>query len=239
MKFWQSRYNPQIKLSQQDLRDISDEIIRNYTPYDPHHQPELVLMPVDPLNLYVYWNLAAIETDNVINDIDRQFVLRVYSLPEQEGQENTIKMSFDINVSAYQNQQKVRLPVAATSYSAVIGEINTDKSFCILATSNAIHVPRETPVSTDSINEVENALQIASAPNNIETIEDNTENLKIKEQEGVFILENFNEYGYDLKIYEKGLPSMMISKLSEKASKIHHEIEQQSIDKNTSGRGRN
>ena len=238
MKFWQSRYNPQLKLSQQDLRDISDETIQNYTPYDPYHQPELVLMPVDPLNLYAYWNLAAIETDNVINDTDRQFVLRVYSLPEQGEQESAIKMSFDITVSAYQNQKKVRLPMAATTYSAVIGEINADGCFSALATANAIHVPRENPLVEESMGETDNARQIASVPDYSATIGENIETAETEEQ-AVFILRNFNEYGYDLKVYEQSLSPAVISQLSDPMDDIQHTIASNSMNKNTSGQGRN
>jgi hypothetical protein len=32
MKLWQSRYNPQCKLSQQGLLDISEEIAQSYAP---------------------------------------------------------------------------------------------------------------------------------------------------------------------------------------------------------------
>ncbi len=238
MKFWQSRYNPQLKLSQQELRDISDEIIQNYTPYDPHHQPELVLMPVDPLNLYAYWNLAAIETDNAINETDRQFVLRVYSLPEQGEQDNDIKMSFDIIVSAYQNQQKVRLPMAATTYSAVIGEMKADGRFSALATANAIHVPRENPLAEESMGETENARQIASVPDYSATIEENIETMEGEEQ-GVFILRDFNEYGYDLKVYEQSLSPAVISQLFGHMEGMQHTSASNSINKNTSGRGCN
>jgi len=236
MKFWQSRYNPQLKLSQQDLRNISEEIIQTYTPYDPHHQPELVLMPVDPLNLYAYWNLAAIGTDNVINDIHKQFALRIYSLPEHSEQDSQTKLSFDIKVSGYQNQKKVHLPIAATAYAAIIGEIKSDDSFCALATSDIIHVPRENPVSAEDAIDTENGLQTDSELRNTSTIMESFAEVESK-GENFFILKNFNEYGYDLKIYGEELSSAVICKLSDKTSNIYHTTKNKIIDNNTSGQG--
>ncbi|MCF7972174.1 MAG: DUF4912 domain-containing protein [Methylococcaceae bacterium] len=147
MTFWQSRYNPQLKLSQQDLLDVSEKITQAYAPQDSHVQSELVLMPVDPVTLYAYWNLE------ISNNSDRQFIMRVYSNPEISEQPNSLKLSFDIQISSFKGQQKIYLPIAATAYSAVIGEINADNRFSILVASGVVHVPRETPVSIGSLND--------------------------------------------------------------------------------------
>jgi len=140
MTFWQSRYNPELKLSQQDLLDISEEITQAYAPDNSQLQSELVLMPVDPITLYAYWNLE------LGNQPDRQLIMKVYSNPELSEHSSSLNLSFDIKVSSFQGQQKIYLPIAATAYSAVIGEINADNSFRALVTSNIIQVPRETPV---------------------------------------------------------------------------------------------
>ena len=112
MKLLQSRYNSQCKLSQQDLRDISEEIIETYAPHD-NHQSELVLMPVDPVNLYAYWNLPENKTGNEINTeanpIDKQFALRIYTIPEHSESASNIKLSFDVKVDGLNNQQKSEL----------------------------------------------------------------------------------------------------------------------------------
>ncbi len=79
MKFWQSKNNPQCKLSQQDLIDISEEINQKYTPFDNHHQPELVLMPVDPINLYAYWNLNSNQSISNAHHIDKQPSMQTFS----------------------------------------------------------------------------------------------------------------------------------------------------------------
>jgi hypothetical protein len=56
------------------------------------------------------------------------------------------RLSFNIKVAGFQNQQQVHLPLAAAAYSAVIGEITADHSFSPLVTADTIHVPRKNPV---------------------------------------------------------------------------------------------
>ena len=267
MKLWQSRYNSLCKLSQQDLRDISEEITQTYAPHDSHHQPELVLMPVDPINLYAYWNLKASGTDNIISHVDKQLALRIYSIPELSEHRNNSKLSFDIKVSGFQNQQKVHLPVAATTYSAVIGEINADNSFSPLATSDTIHVPREKPVATNSITDNENMLQLEQtqennivtdhAPRASQISESNINNNENLVQHGqvqkpisineaqtedawyqACILKDFNGYGYDLVVYQNDSDAEFNNNLSRHGSNIQlSDTTTNTINKNTSSQG--
>jgi hypothetical protein len=144
MTFWQSRYNPQLKLSQQDLIDISEEITQAYAPDNSYVQSELVLMPVDPVTLHAYWNIQ----NNSTSATDTELILRVYSEPTLSEHSSHLRLSFDIKLSSFQGQQTVAAPIAATAYSAVIGTINADSSFSVLATSEIIHVPRESPALT-------------------------------------------------------------------------------------------
>ena len=253
MTFWQSRYNPQLKLSQQDLLDISEEITQAYAPDDSYMQSELVLMPVDPVTLHAYWNIK----NNTISNLGTQLIMRVYSDPTLSEYPSSLNLSFDIKLSSFQGQQTVSVPIAATAYLAVIGEINADNSFSALVTSDTIHVPRETPVTISdavpiidsesanteadnthviwqeampehSINNIEQPTQeipmfdhlfvaeINSAPDVIHVQCENsifppnnnnarhqftsTNNATAPETEP-FILKNFNNQGYDLKVY--------------------------------------
>jgi len=268
MKFWQSRYNPQLKISQQDLLDISNEITGTYVPHDTHHKPELVLIPVDPVNLYAYWNLKENKTDNEINHIDKQLALRIYSIPQLSEQHRNIQFSFDININDFQNQQKVHLPIAATAYSAVIGEINTDNSFTTLACANVIQVPRENPVNEISQNNSENTVKIDNilesnvvthhapretpeAENNLNNCENTlkTDHALTKKivpeastqdtQPAAFILKNFNAYGYDLKIHVNKPGSEYKNIFSKQdINALLNTKESNTIEKNTSGKGR-
>lgn len=225
MKLCQSRFNSQCKLSQQDLRDISEEIIETYAPHD-NHQPELVLMPVDPVNLYAYWNLPKNETDSETSPLDKQFALRIYTIPEHSESASNIKLSFEVKVNGLNNQQKVQLPIAASTYSAVIGEINTDNHFNALASSEAIHVPRDNPAPERQPGKLhvqsqdEQIQDLHLANNHAHQLQDfctedqafnqtsyTRENSIITETKtdqiipDAFVLKNFNNYGYDLKIH--------------------------------------
>ncbi|WP_428352983.1 DUF4912 domain-containing protein [Methyloprofundus sp.] len=230
MKLWQSRYNPQCKLSQQGLLDISEEITQSYAPHDNHHQPELVLMPVDPNHLYAYWNLQVNETDQTTEHVNKPLALRVYSIPELSADPSNIKLSFDIEIQDFQKQQKIPLPAAASAYSAVIGELNPDNSFSALVSSDTIHVPRENPVSESNSAEFENNLHSEQRQENVlhtesppqasqledykHNLGDNTQTIEQAKEHNlvtdinledmgaeITILENFKGYGYDLKVF--------------------------------------
>ena len=271
MTFWQSRYNPQLKLSQQDLLDISEEITQAYAPDNRQLKSELVLMPVDPITLYAYWSLE------LGSKPSRQLIMRVYSNPGLSEPPSSLNLSFDIKVSSFQSQQKIYLPIAATAYSAVIGEIKADNSFSALVTSNIIHVPRETPVAMSevvpvidsessidanaeaghnhvawqeampehSINNSEQPTQkkpmfdrlFVTEINNVHDIihvqRENTAfesnnnaannqytstNNATAPQTEPFTFKNFNNQGYDLKIYENGSNSEFVNILSRQES---------------------
>lgn len=243
MKFWKSRFNPQCKISQQVLLDISEKVTQSYAPHDNRHQPELVLMPVDPVNLYAYWNLKQSDTENIIEHLDKQLSLRIYTLPELNADPGNIKLSFDIKVQGFQNRQKVHLPVAASAYSAVIGEINADDSFSTLATADTIHVPRQNPISENNINNTVNALQFSQTQEdrpvknqqsqekqvaedhfnenkNIPQTEWSSEENYVAETNAevpwseALTLKNFQGYGYDLKVFEKDSDLVSITILS-------------------------
>ena len=231
MKLWQSKHDPHCKLSQQSLLDISEKITQEYAPYDYHHQPELVLMPVDPFNLYVYWNLKQHEADQTIEHVDKPLALRIYSLADPDTDPDKFKLSFDIAVEGLQKQQKIHLPLAASTYSAVIGEINADHSFSPLATSDIIHVPRAHPVSENIATNLENTLQTdtqqqasfatdqlpAAGQITPDYLANSAPTLTARQAPGkhtdalpvpadtypeTLILQNFNGYGYDLKVYQ-------------------------------------
>ena len=214
-------------LSQQDLLDISEEITQAYAPHESHHQSELVIMPVDPINLYAYWNLKDSEIEDTISNTDKQLALRIYSIPELSEKSANIQLSFDIKVYGLNNQQKVHLPVAASAYSAVIGEINTDNSFSTLAASDTIHVPRENPVCEKAQNDNEGTPKLSpKAENTFQNTIGNQESLSpdsapffeqlnqilnshITTQTNIdetgsktLLVQDFNHYGYDLQIHE-------------------------------------
>lgn len=143
MKVWYSRYNPHIQLSQKEMRNISQDISREYGPKVETNSPELVILPVDPFNLYAYWNLG--ESHNAANNHKQSgadLVLRVYWRPDNSHDISETKLWFDVPLTGFHNQRKVRLPIDETDYSAAIGKRFQDRRFDLMAHSNIIHVPR-------------------------------------------------------------------------------------------------
>ena len=143
MKFWHSRHNSQIKLTSQELLDISQDISHDYAPAAVSTIHELVLLPVDPYHLYAYWNLD----ENKVHEtqkgaVGNNLALRVFWLPDEKSDMSKTKLWFDVDIHKSQNQIKVRLPIDETAYSAVIGNRFLDHSYVAFAQSNVIHVPR-------------------------------------------------------------------------------------------------
>lgn len=184
-----------------------------------------------------------------------------------------IKLSFDIAVEGLQKQQKIHLPLAASAYSAVIGEINADHSFSPLATSDIIHVPRAHPVSENIATNLENTLQTdtqqqasfatdhpaATDQLTPDYLENNDPTLATGQVPGkhtdtaknpadtypeTLILQNFNGYGYDLKVYqplsdfEAGAISLQSAEPMQAGKSQTRSIKIRNNQKNTSGQGR-
>ena len=142
MNFWHSRHSSQIKLSSQELHQISQKINQDYAPIVATQASELVLLPVDPYHLYAYWNLAEKQAGSKQNNDDgNHLTLRIFWRPDESHEVNKTKLWFDVAINS-QNQQKIRLPVDETAYSAAIGRCIQDEGFVASAYSNIIHVPR-------------------------------------------------------------------------------------------------
>jgi|GEM_PF-291239 len=131
-----------IRLSPQEMFEISQEISRKYAPNMSTATPELVLLPVDPCHLYAYWNLG---DDKNITGLKEEsanpLILRIYWRPDENAALNNAKIWFDVALDTFQSRQKVRLPIDGTAYSAVIGRLYPDNSLRVFADSNLIHVP--------------------------------------------------------------------------------------------------
>lgn len=143
MKFWYSRYNPHLQLSQNEMRNISKEISQEFGPKVETNTPELVILPVDPYHLYAYWNLGESKAGTKKNENSgSELVLRIYWRPDDSHDVAETKLWFDVPLTISQNQRKVRLPIDETDYSAALGKRFSDRSFDLMAYSNIIHVPR-------------------------------------------------------------------------------------------------
>ena len=143
MKFWQSRHNPQIRLSQIEMSKISQEISLEFAPKVETKTQELVILPVDPYHLYAYWNLSEDKINNTKKeDSNQDLALRIYWRPDDSHDIAETKLWFDVPLKSMHNQHKVRLPIDETDYSAAVGKRSPGHGFDVLAYSNIIHVPR-------------------------------------------------------------------------------------------------
>jgi hypothetical protein len=133
-----------IRLTPRELLDIGEEIRRNFAPKASCKTPELMLLPVDPRHLFVYWNLGKKrEIATPDNDCKDQLTLRIYSQPDEQSVAGNAAHWFDVAVDSPKTSQQVSLPdsVNETVYSAAIGLCRADDSFIEFAHSNIIHAP--------------------------------------------------------------------------------------------------
>jgi len=215
MKFWQSKYNPQITLSQQELLEISQKISREFSSVADSAFPELVLLPVDPFHLYAYWNLAGNFINNKPNDNNLQLTLRIYLRSHKSPGYYYTKQWFDVSVNRIQYQQKVRVPHDEAFYSAVIGKHFPDDSFAAHAYSNIIHVPRNGRVPAIGKNSENN--EIFDESKKLDTNEKNSLTEQISEDK-ITVINDFimkdNLYAESKKVLVSHKKKPVISSLS-------------------------
>jgi len=120
--------------SPKELQEIGEEISRNFAPQPSAVVPELFLLPVDPHHLYAYWETGE---DDILNPL----TLRIYWRPDANPDIISSNVWFDIAADNPGDRRKIRLPIDDTAYSAVLGKLNPDSSFEVLASSNIIQVP--------------------------------------------------------------------------------------------------
>lgn len=139
-----SRYNTEIKLTPEEMFEISQTISRHFAPDPASHNPELVLLPVDPYHLYAYWSLGDPKSNALsTTDSGQHLILRIYWQPDRNVDTNNSKIWFDIAIHAHQLRRKIRLPIDGTAYSAILGLLYPDNSFSVIAQSNLVNVPRD------------------------------------------------------------------------------------------------
>ena len=134
----------QHKLSPKELFDISEEISRDFAPKTSNNPQEVVILPVDPDHLYVYWNLG----DNILNGAKitasaTRLTLSIYPEPKNIKDITRTKSLLDVDINSAQAQQKFFLPLRLqeTSYKATIGKHYQDNSLASFTSSNVTRNP--------------------------------------------------------------------------------------------------
>jgi hypothetical protein len=132
-----------IAFTPKELREISEEITRKYVPALKSKTSNVVVLPIDPENLYVFWNLGQTETTSTLDDKTKDIVLRVYPKQEESPNTKTAEAWVDVDLDRTKTRQNVPFPKGqhACSYTAAIGLRDDDNRLTTLATSNAIHTP--------------------------------------------------------------------------------------------------
>lgn len=133
-----------IKLSNKELLEVSQNINLYYAPSISSSTKRLVLLPIDPQHLYAYWSLGDNQTNKISQTlIQGQLTLRIYS--KSDGNQDAVKVRpvIEIAIHEVQARQRIRLPAAASNgavvYSASIGEYVPENGFVSLLESNNTH----------------------------------------------------------------------------------------------------
>ena len=123
---------------------ISEEIRQDFAPKASNNPQEVVLLPVDPDHIYVYWNLGD-DQPNTAQKIEygNPLTLRIYPESGENADITITKPWFDVAIAGSQAQQRVPIPSWAheTAYRATIGKRDPDNHLAPLATSNLTQVP--------------------------------------------------------------------------------------------------
>ncbi|MDD4915931.1 MAG: DUF4912 domain-containing protein [Methylococcales bacterium] len=145
----------ELRFSAQELLAVSQEISRDFAPQRLAGGHSLVLLPVDPRHLHVYWRLAEPRREP---DAGQPLTLRLFpgperppALPPPARQENRY---FDIVVKDDQHRLQVELPAGGPGvrYQAALGRLDAGREFTAYAYSNPADMPfRQPPAETASL----------------------------------------------------------------------------------------
>lgn len=130
-----------IKLSREELLEVSQNISRYYAPKISHASRNIVVLPIDPQHLFVYWNLGDEQAKAITsNEVDNELRLRVYSQSRQSRNNFKTKLFHDFAINPSRSSQTIKLPKPESEmiYSASIGTKVLDNDFIPLLICNYI-----------------------------------------------------------------------------------------------------
>lgn len=127
-----------LKLSRQELLEVSQNISLYFAPRISSNINKLVLLPIDPQHLHAYWGLGDVQNEvSSLSKTSDDKVLRIYS-QEVRGDVVKSKPVVDFKLQESQAKQVISLPVTnrRETYFAKIGELNSTEGFVALINSN-------------------------------------------------------------------------------------------------------
>lgn len=132
-----SKNNQSAHPTVQEMREISQNISNRFSLDTYSDSPSLVIVPVDPLHLYAYWNIPDNHKSN-----NTALVLRIYWHAQGISNITQSRLWFDITLDNNHGQRNIQLPVDGEQYSATIGQRDRHQHLNILIRSNTVATPR-------------------------------------------------------------------------------------------------
>ena len=128
-------------LSPQELLGISHAISAGFAPSIKNTSPEIVLMPIDPEHVHVYWHLPE---PGQCSESNLELTLSLHPLADTHPEDPKYAW-LDFFINNRQNQQTLTLPNNKTHqhYFAYLKQTDTGQQLDTLATSNIIQVPKQ------------------------------------------------------------------------------------------------
>ncbi len=130
---------------------ISETADKAHSLIDSCIKTRVVLLPVDPYLVHVYWEVNSKEIDRARYLMDdtyesSQALLRFYDITDVFFDGTNANSSFDVKIDLESKNWYVRLLVPGKSYVVELGLRTTDGGFFLLARSNTADTPRAWPV---------------------------------------------------------------------------------------------
>jgi len=120
-------------ISSQQLREVSQQISTYYAAKLDWNIPRLLLLPVTPNSLYIYWNLGHYQMDFIRpkQQAEKQWLLRVVAQSTTEVKKIMDKPVFEMPIEQAQSRQKITLETAykPAIYSASLGMLDINHIF--------------------------------------------------------------------------------------------------------------
>jgi len=130
------------EMSSQQLREVSQQISTYYTVKLDLNTTRLLLLPVTPNSLYIYWNLA----DNQANlarqqRLGRQWMLKIFAQSTMNVGKIVEQSIIEIPINQTQSRQQITLPTTQKNslYSASLGILDAEHLFSPLLTTASFY----------------------------------------------------------------------------------------------------
>ena len=152
--------------TQQELLEVSQNISRYFAPSISTNSQRLVVLPIDPQHIYIYWSLDKKQDFKLSKRmINNEMVLRVYSQLNEKRAPAPVKPLIEITIDDFHSSQRIYLPTSKipTVYSASIGQKTTDDGFVSLIDSSTTHVDQVTVEESRHIKNQDNVVDYKHA----------------------------------------------------------------------------